>query len=140
MPNLPADSYLLVPLLALGLVAIGLGVAFRFAGRHAALRAKRLAAAKPANARITRVGKSYSYKDDRRVCLFLEMQVQPHWGRSFDTGSAWKIDPAHLKEIRAGQTYRVKVDAARPETVFPDVPWAEYDWFNEDVTKETDLR
>jgi hypothetical protein len=140
MPNLPADTYLLVPLVALGLVAIGLGVAIRYATRFAARQDRRLAAAKPANARIMRVGKSYTYKDDPHVCVFLELQVHPHWGRSFETGSAWKIEPARIKELQAGQTYRVKVDAAHPETVFPDVPWAEYDWLNEDVTNETKLR
>jgi hypothetical protein len=139
MPDWLADTYLLVPLLALGLAIWGLSLAFRAASRVAARRDRRLAAAKSADARITRVGKSYTYRNDPRVCLFLEMQVQPRLGRIYSTGSAWKIDPAHVPDVKPGKALKIKIDAAQPNTVFPDVPWAEYDWSNEDVTAETAL-
>jgi hypothetical protein len=47
---------------------------------------------------------------------------------SYPATTFWKVYPMAVPQLQVGKTVAVKVDAADPQVVYPNVPSVEYNW------------
>ncbi len=81
-----------------------------------------------ATARVIEVGTSIVGKSDTRISAALRFEVVPPGGRPYKARSPWIIEPAHIAQIRVGESFPVKIDQKERNVIFPDLAWARYDW------------
>lgn len=119
-----------VPLLIFGLIAF-----FVFRGMNAAAvkgQAEmaeldaRIAAATPAQAKVLGSRSLSTFEDGARAIVELSLEVEsPARGR-YTAKTRWALDLASLSLVAPGQLVAVKIDAARPDTVYPNVGFATF--------------
>jgi hypothetical protein len=57
-----------------------------------------------------------------------EMEVNLPGQPSYPATAFWKVYPMAVPQLQVGKTVAVKVDAADPQVIYPNVPSVEYNW------------
>lgn len=57
-----------------------------------------------------------------------ELEVNRPGQPPYPATTFWKVYPMAVSQLQVGQTVAVKVDAADPQIVYPNVPSVEYNW------------
>lgn len=110
------------------LLAIGLFNLFAKGDKKPQDVPARLAQATLATAKVIEVRNTHtpSTINDEDLRVAMRLEVDPPFGPSYQTISIWHIQPAHVPDVKAGQTLSVKIDQQNPKIIFPDesLSWA----------------
>lgn len=124
-----------VPLLAAALlvpVSVMLTRAERRAQAAQGSMRRDLATAVPARAEILRIARGGNFKRQllmRTAELRLLLWVQPPQGRPYEAEVAWLVEEEAVPRLRVGGLVPVRINPARPQHVYPEQPWAHYNYW-----------
>ena len=94
-------------------------------------RSTKIAKSFPAEARIISYEDRPGGRDNkgRYASVVFEIEVTPPDKKpSYRATVRWKVYPMGAPSVQADKYVAVRVDAADPQIVYPDLPSVEYDW------------
>lgn len=86
---------------------------------------QKIAAAKPANAKVISASQGVAGGSIKRL-IFLKLEINDGFGEPYAAEAAWFVDTLHFDKIREGSFFPVKVDSQNKYIIYPGESWAIY--------------
>lgn len=93
--------------------------------KYADERRKKIAEARPANAKVISASQGIAGGSIKRL-IFLKLEINDGFGQSYEAETAWFVDTLHFDKIREGSIFPVKVDSQKKHIIYPGESWAVY--------------
>jgi hypothetical protein len=107
----------------LGALIVGIG--FYNMYRSAQKARDGYARAKPASARLIKIGHSESSQSYGTVDVHLTFEVHPPQGEPYQVKNIWSVDPVHVAKLQEGMTVKVRISADDRTKLYSDETWAQ---------------
>lgn len=110
---------------------IFLAVAIRGGAKMMHERAAKIAKSVPAEARIVSYEQKAGGRDNkgRYSSILFQLEVTPAEKKlPYLACACWKVYPLGAPSVQVDKYVAVRVDAADPHIIYPDLPSVEYDW------------
>ncbi len=98
---------------------------FRKQKKSADERRQKIAAARPANAKVISASQGVVGGSIKRL-IFLKLEINDGFGQNYEAEAAWFVDTLHFDKIREGSFFPVKVDSENTYIIYPAESWAVY--------------